>query len=89
MLLLLVLLTLPLFFIFLIGALLIFKPQKEVLKQIHMSYLTIKPGTMIQTTNGLQGHVLSSTKTHVILAALDGQKYQILKHSIKPYETSL
>ena len=80
---------LPLFFITLLGTLLITLPQREALAGIRTSQRIIRPGSKVQTTTGLQGFVLTSTRTHIVLATLDGQKHEVLKHLATPHETSV
>ena len=80
---------LPLFFITLLGVLFILVPQKEAACSLRASQRTIRPGCKVQTTTGLQGFVLTSTNTHVIITAMDGQKHEFLKHLVSPHETGI
>jgi preprotein translocase subunit YajC len=80
---------LPLFFIALLGALLVALPQREASAVVRTSQRFIQSGSKIQTTTGLKGFALTTTRTHVVLATLNGEKYEVLKHLVTPDETSL
>jgi preprotein translocase subunit YajC len=82
-------LILPVLCIGLLGVLLLIIPQQAIQAQIRSAQRILYPGIKIQTTQGLSGFVVTSTRTHVIIATPDGQKHELLRHLIIHNETSV
>ena len=72
-----------------IGTLLIIIPQRESLALFRHTQRKFRPGTIATTTSGLQGFIVSSTRTHVIITTEEGQKHEFLKHLVTPHETGV
>lgn len=72
-----------------VGMLLIIIPQQEAQAKLRQAQRKFLPGNLATTTSGFQGFIVTSTKTHVVLCAHDGQKQEFLKRLVTPHETGV